>query len=265
MKKHDSSSHEETEIETQPQKQEEQEIEGVELVVNVSGTIDALIQKEVVKLAVQCRLFKSGENAEDKLAVFHRNEILTGAFLGNGAFSEVHQVWGFQLAHSTISRKPQEEQDRLKLCHTAYDQQGETSYVMKHLRRDLHHRGASKFINAAGDLVMEAKFLSYMDHRNIIKLHGWSGPSTNYHENSHDAFFLILDRLDLTLSHRLLQWQMDPAHSDAVYSRNLDDFQEKINIALQIASALEYLHNRDIIFRDLKPGKLLETSIEHVV
>ena len=90
----------ETYIDREPQKGDEQEEhleagDAVELVVNHAGTIDALIEKEVVKLAAQCRLFKDETHAEDQLAIFHRNEVLTGEFLGNGAFSEVHQIWGF--------------------------------------------------------------------------------------------------------------------------------------------------------------------------
>lgn len=247
----------ETYIEREAQKGDEREPLGdaneVELVVNLTGTIDVLIEKEVIKLAAQCRLFKDEMHAEDELAVFQRNEVLAGEFLGNGAFSEVHQVWGFQLANFG-SRDQKQERSRLELCSTTYDENGQSSYVLKHLRRDLHHRGANKFIHAAGDLVMEAKFLSYFDHQNIIKLHAWSGPTTTYHGNTHDAFFLVLDRLDLTLSHRLIQWQLNPQASEAVYSPNLSDYGEKLNIARQIASGLEYLHSRDIIFRDLKPG-----------
>ena len=180
-----------TEIDTRPddqqkqqqqnQQQQQDEEEEIELIVRDNGRIDALISEEVIKLSEQCRLFQNDQEDEDadRVAVFHRNEVMTGYFLGNGAFSEVYEVWGFELSSSaSSSMEPQQDGIRQEMSDTAFDGQGRTSYVLKHLRRDLYTKGETKFVHAAADLVMEAKFLSHLDHRNIIKLHGLILPKT---------------------------------------------------------------------------------------
>jgi serine/threonine protein kinase len=221
-----------------------------------------LIHEDVRDVVATSRL----ERRDRAMILAQRSQIRVEDFLGKGAFSEVHQV-------------------------TVYDDKTgkHKQLAMKHLKHKLLSQPAN-FRLAAAELAIEAHMLASFDHQNIIQIHGWAANGVaSFVNGRHDSFFLLLDCLDETLESRIKDWgdQQHPLNliqqqyqepqefglvqdiwkrftqaSQPVIGNECVDqevhllYLEKLGICAEIASALAYLHQQGVIFRDLKPNNI---------
>lgn len=140
--------------------------------------------------------------------------------------------------------------------------------VMKQVNRELIETDRGTYLKGVIDLAMEAKFLANLDHPNIIPLRG----ECLYSPFDTTEYFIILDYLPRTLPNRLNEWMHIHRATKGVtgFCTSLGTGNEKkikrlmtdrLLIAYDIAVAGNYLHKKNIIFRDFKPDNVGFTSV----
>ena len=169
------------------------------------------------------------------------DDVQIGRLLGNGAFSNVKEV-------------------------TIHTEEGsdERVYAIKFLKDSVNEKSGSLKV-AAGDLVMEAKLLGRLSHENIIVLHGISKGALSDANKHNPRNFLVLDLLTCTLDDKLVAWNSEEkvGRQSWVFplaglseSQKIRLYERMSDVAIPVANVFQYLHSKNIIFRDLKPGNI---------
>lgn len=126
-------------------------------------------------------------------------------------------------------------------------------YVVKQLSSELKREDKINFLKGTVDLALETRFLALLDHENIVTLVGVSNKGA-----FSDAYFIILEKLNETLGRRVKVWMdMDRQCKGitGVFTGSKKKAQrlqtERISAALSLVAGMDFLHQRNVVFRDL--------------
>ena len=196
-------------------------------------------------------------------------EMTLGKTLGRGGFCTVQEIeklrtkkivgelkgskFSYVFFSSAVDKiKIIREHKRVARVNKFAKRSGAGEYALKRVSPHLK-KNKLGFLEGSVDLVMEAKFLASCDHPNIIQMPGmgYSGPCT-------EDFFIVLEKLTELLPERIRYWSYQLRLAEGVngFFGKQSKIQEEVlvnrlEVALEIANGMAYLHSKKIVFRDL--------------
>ena len=195
--------------------------------------------EEMLRDSMSYDMYRSAAGERTTITGLRHTQIELADCIGKGTFSEVYSIKAFHKLQPGLQLNPRK-------------------YAVKVLQPKA--AGNPQILaKRAADLVKDGLILASLDHPHILKVLGWPPSLLIGLESSgrHDAFFLVLDKLQTTLDKQLDQWKQKSRNLGfAIVQRankKTSFWMERLEVAVHLADAIMYLHDRRILHRDIKP------------
>jgi serine/threonine protein kinase len=225
--------------------------------------------------------------ATDDIPCFATSELSMGRVVGRGAFCVVKEITAIKLDASSLtttqtkrdngeespkksmrlrmssnfSRQHSDngadfpnETSREQLARRVWSKKVGGKYVVKQLNPALLEHDKVTYLKGLVDLTLELHYLANFDHNNILGIRGVAQASAF----DDTGFFLVLDQLKTTLSKRLNAWMQMKRTTSGVTGLVFGGKRkvrallvDRLLVAHDVAEGLNYLHSKNVIFRDL--------------
>ena len=212
------------------------------------------------------KYFGSMKNSqlENMTPLYHFHEVLAGKepLRFTGYFTE-YSLTAIRIVNGKNSTEDQHQQKiRRRFMERSIDGYYSVKYVQAGLIEATDHGGT-----AAADMIYETRILMNLrpQHPNVTPIYGVNcgGIDSFLETASADSpkagFFFITDRIVTTLPERIEQWrkkkEKESGNSQRGRQARKARLEERMSIAFDIASAMVFLHNRNIVYH-IRPDKI---------